>query len=1405
MIEVGRGAGVDKGEAAVGRDLNDQEIAEFKACIAAAQPWIAETCPHIEVGRVLIKNAHAHQNISSWHDLVSPVTQDPSLWAEAHKINARSLVRLFLDDEAFWQQVTHSGIAIGGLWIDGDLDLYNVTLGIPLRFLGCHINGRVVLRHGKTATIDFRGSTLGQVDARRVHVRGDALMSAMVVRKGVLMDRAEIEGRVDLTRSALFKQCSDCVLLEDVAKPEEGPSLAARFDQAEIGQDLIIDQAEIEGALLLDNAQIGANLIIQNHTTVKARVSFKKKGVPKTEQDIGFVGHAIRAHGLKVRGEITCSDLTVEGQVRLLSVETGGSIEFDRVTVEGASSRSILLDFSKINGDLRFRGLHAIGCLRMRKVAVTGDVVFAPALTGCLETGNRETWLSGPKEAKQSDAAAVVFDRIKGFAVRMAGSRIEGDLRILGTSSVNRVHIDGTVDASNVIIGRKLRVGYACISLVSGSTALYAPFLNVGADARFEGVEFKGAVELEDAKVNGNLAFVSTDDMAFKLNGQEKEALKMRRIQVGGNLVFSASEKKSVPFKIRGPVYLSSAAIVGEILLNCGSILGGDGGLAFGARAATIGRGVRIQGGFWAIGEVRLIESRINDDILVFRARLCAASSKVSRSQWAFRLDRAVIDGSVLLGADDRDMAALLGPHKEPSVPSDDASVLDDPFTTRQAQAELVLYGGLNLTGTRIDGNLTIHSAHIVCLSLLASDSHWPTPQDPENTQTQRPVLDWAEDTPCRAVEARLATISKDLNFGSRPVLVGGQVDFGGSKVAGSVSFRNANVFSSKLPQGFQENAVICSRMDVGLDFDFSSCVVLGGVNMTQVNVQGTCHINDSMFASPEIVAGTVSPRGASDYSVTDVDHGEVAIRALRATFGRSLKFRETVQVYGVVDTRAATIGNDLEFWLRSLLPPQDVFNDICKENSFKAFVSFLDRYQIVAPQPATTRRMSAFAGQRAQVAGTFFLGFPADLSGSEPERDEDKGGYLSFVDMHVSTLRDSKLSWPQSSFLDLTGFVYDRIDQYPRENNGNSVPLDGRARIEWIRLSENPRPSHPEARSDWLGQRLWRAFDPRRRDTISPNLLYDQLSLAFRRMGLPRQAETVDVAKQNRRLWRPLMPVGRSLLSLRKWRVEGPRAKNSDLAQGLNTAGFRISPILDALLYVLVLPARVIAWFIYGLVLRYGYQPWRVIPILALWYGLGIALTGLAIEHGPDPQAYTRVAGQDYTIKGSCIIPSNESYYNNFLVRTRRHQARDDDESPKGKDEDGRCHVLIGDLPEGYYPTIPEYPRINRFLFSLDSIVPLDLGMTRYWMMSSTAACRIDTRPPDPQLCGLRAQADLSTIRRVDPTKEEAERSWITWLLPGWTYRDLHTLFIAFGYVLFGIAAAAATGLIRPNVKSPD
>ncbi|MGF1453943.1 MAG: toll/interleukin-1 receptor domain-containing protein [Alphaproteobacteria bacterium] len=1302
---------------------------EILDTISAEGVWIPEASPLSKEIRRRITQTDFRDDISGFPgpDILE-VVENTEDW-EGARIAASDLVPFLRDRKRTSGRLTR-GMTLAGLNIVGDINLREVQLEAPLRLLGCQIEGRIYLDFSQMQTLDIRACTIDRLDARGVTVTGDVILSDVTVKSGVFLDDAVIKGRVRIVRSSVSKGVSNAIIYERLVLETHRDAIAISLSGSTIDDGVSIDTVKAYGAIVLDNAEIGASLALEE-TVVDGKRSIETSVYYGTGQgEAASRGFAFKAMNARVDGTIDFSNCVFHGEVRMLSLEARGSLYFDTVLIMGANGRSLLLDFASIGEDLRLRGFEATGCIRMRKARVGGDLMLSHNEAGGIERQpfRVETQVLTDERREPIDA----YDRIKGFALRLSGARVEGDFRVIGTNT-KPAEILGTMDLNNIHVGRKLRMEACDVKCRLERTAIFGPFLTVGGDIRWSGVHLEGTTDFQDATVNGTFEILPYPGREgermrkFDAHGDGREALLLRRMQIGGDLRIDGTEvpdagDDGARFRIVGPTILTAAKIGGELTLARGicAVSAEDAsvsdhmGVAVGARAVVVQRGIFIERDFRALGEVRLIEAEVNGDVRIAKVRMNIDARHVKDHPHALRMDRMRIDGSLSFGGK--------GGERDPErfdvrgrfgKSADGADGPPEPSAPR-----FICRGPMSLSGLQVSGYVSFMSMRITSLWV---ESKGPTPID------YKMIERFGTDVQCTAVEANFMSVGRALYFGNRAgasVTCHGCLDFSGSRINGDAIFNQLLAFDGAPPNPRHKGVFVAEHMRVGSNFDVRNSILLGGMILTQIEISGSAHIEHSLLAAADLTAPREGPWRDGDHLLTDIDPRQAGLSFLQSRFGRSLKLRESTRIYGALELTAARIGNDIEVWLKTFRPPQNLRPDV--NAHLTAWSAVLNLGSIEVP-PSTfdgPDHASLFWGKRARVDGVFYLGHSADTANAAS--DENHGGVMNFTNLSVGTVNDSRRSWPDQGKLTMDGFRYDRFERSP------NVPLDPDSRIRWIKRC-----------------RRHTAF--MEVSDFAPDLMYDQLYTAYIRMSLPRYAERVAFQKVYyqtfNRMWG-----GQQAADIHR------QTRETESRRWLSLPAWLANPASQALSRAMswtIIPLRLIFWLLYGRATYCGYRPWRFTFVMVPWFLLGAALHAGAINGGP-PAA----AGEDWRAR-SCLT----------LGQLR---------APEGRQGIALARRL---------------PKPDPYLFTLDSMIPLDLGVTRFWRITTHASDADGSGAADPTCRYASLRAD-SLIGAASPS--------LTLDLPI-SYRTVHVLYRLISYVLVAILIVASLGLLKPVIRPPE
>ncbi|MCK9826080.1 hypothetical protein NOCD_21535 [Nocardioides cavernae] len=388
-----------------------------------------------------------------------------------------------------------TGLTLTGSVIRGDLDLSHATVTYPLRFIGCHFLGRLILRSSHLHDLALDGCTLHASD---VSIAADD---------------------VDVTHSFAASQI--------VSAGE------VRIVGARVGSVLDLNGATLRGIPLSLSAELTTVRGGITGVRLEAYGQVDLMGL-RTESNLIFDGAQLHGSGIslaaddiEVRGSASLQDMSADGEVRLLGGTIGSTLDLSYAELNG-STTSLSADRLDIKGTVFGTGLEA-----------NGEVRFLGARFGN-QFGLPNAVLRGLEDSLSLDGACisgdVVMDGITcegtlnltsaalGANVRLGGARLRSpdvaiDLsgtRISGSVRAYRIQATGEFRCLGLEVGSQF--GISGSHLEGYPKSLSADRLKVGGNFLGIGLFSRGEVRLPGAHLSGQCA-ISELELGAKSDG----------------------------------------------------------------------------------------------------------------------------------------------------------------------------------------------------------------------------------------------------------------------------------------------------------------------------------------------------------------------------------------------------------------------------------------------------------------------------------------------------------------------------------------------------------------------------------------------------------------------------------------------------------------------------------------------------------------------------------------------------------------------------------------------------------------------------------------------------------------------------------------------------------------------
>lgn len=376
-----------------------------------------------------------------------------------------------------------TGLTLTGLVTRGDLDLSHATVSYPLRFVGCHFLGRLILRSSHLHELALRACTLHAPDvsiaADDVEVTHSFAASQIVSTGEVRIAGARVGSVLDLNGATLRgTPASLSAELSTVRGGITGVGLEA-YGQVDLmglrtESNLVLDRAQFHGSgisLAADDVEVRGSVSLER---VSARGEVRILGgtigstLDLSHAELHGSTTSLVADRLDIKGTVFGTGLTASGEVRFLGATFGNQFGLPDAVLRGLDD-SLSLDGATISGDVVMDGITCEGTLSLTSAALAASIRLGGAR------------LKSP-----------------GIAIDLSGTRISGSVRAYGTRAWGEFRCLGLEVGSQFGISGSRLEGYP--------KSLSADRLKVGGNFIGMGLFSSGEVRLPGAHLSGQCA-----------------------------------------------------------------------------------------------------------------------------------------------------------------------------------------------------------------------------------------------------------------------------------------------------------------------------------------------------------------------------------------------------------------------------------------------------------------------------------------------------------------------------------------------------------------------------------------------------------------------------------------------------------------------------------------------------------------------------------------------------------------------------------------------------------------------------------------------------------------------------------------------------------------------------------
>jgi hypothetical protein len=406
-------------------------------------------------------------------------------WGDKRVLRANVIEWLCTDRKAL-QFITHKGIDVTGVRVDGQLNLEFAKIDFPVGFFKSVFKENIILQHSKLKILNLTGTYTKAIIADSLEVEGCVYLRYGFKAEGeVILIGADIDGVLDCTNGEFIKpdgiafiadgmNVKDGVLLKNGFRAEGEVKLIG----AEIGGDLDCTNGEFinrkGNAFNADRVNVKGNIFLSN--------GFKANGgVILTLAEVGGIlacdngefinpeGFAICAEGLNIKGSVFFRDnFKAEGMVRLSTSVIGGNLECDNGEFVNPKGIAFNAGGIVVKGNVYFRN----------SFKSEGEIILTGSEIGGTLVCNKGRFINPKGIAFYANGMKVKRDvhfgngfKSKG-EIRFSGSEIGGNLECDNSEFVNpkgNAFVADGVDVNGSVFFRNGLKTEGLISLVSAS------------------------------------------------------------------------------------------------------------------------------------------------------------------------------------------------------------------------------------------------------------------------------------------------------------------------------------------------------------------------------------------------------------------------------------------------------------------------------------------------------------------------------------------------------------------------------------------------------------------------------------------------------------------------------------------------------------------------------------------------------------------------------------------------------------------------------------------------------------------------------------------------------------------------------------------------------------------------
>ena len=420
-------------------------------------------------------------------------------WADGRRTLSASFLNTILLYEPFRSAIPYRGVRIGAAYIQGEFDLTNAVLELPLALVDSIFSSRVAMNRLTTPTlIAFDGSRFdGELSMDSASIGGSLLMRKSTGSDNVVLRGANIDGQLSMVGSIFIGEVNmntisvgSSLLMHDAARFNNVDLRGANID----GQ-LSMAGSTFNGEFNMNGAIIDGQLSIVGSTfNGELSMSSISVGTLLLMHDAARFNN-VDLREAKIDGQLTMVGSTFNGELNMNGISVGSSL----LMYGAASFNNVVLRGAKIDGQLSMVGSTFNGELNMNTISVGSSLLMHGA------TSFNNVDLIGAKIDGQLSMVGSTFNG----ELNMNAISVRGSLLMTNDANLNNVFLTGAKIESDLSMVGSTFTGGLDMDLLSVGGSLFmnnAIFKNV----KLAGAKIENIVDMRGANFKGQLDMNST-------------------------------------------------------------------------------------------------------------------------------------------------------------------------------------------------------------------------------------------------------------------------------------------------------------------------------------------------------------------------------------------------------------------------------------------------------------------------------------------------------------------------------------------------------------------------------------------------------------------------------------------------------------------------------------------------------------------------------------------------------------------------------------------------------------------------------------------------------------------------------------------------------------------------------